>query len=135
MPRSMKLLLVSAVLLAGPLSAQARSDSAMACAGMGQGSGMSMDHQAMRRMEVMDARLDSLAGVLRSSRGNRRLDAMAEVLGELVERQLQMRREMHQRIMQQEGGCGTPRDGAGMRDCPMMRPDSTAARGGHQMNH
>ena len=32
---------------------------------MGQGSGMSMDHQAMRRMEVMDARLDSLAGVLR----------------------------------------------------------------------
>ncbi|MBK9068102.1 MAG: hypothetical protein IPL76_14680 [Gemmatimonadetes bacterium] len=137
MQRSMMLVLLSGVLLALPLTAQARADAAMACvgAGMGQGSGMPMDHQAMRRMEVMDARLDSLAGVLRSSRGNRRLDAMAEVLGELVERQLQMRREMHQRMMQAEGGCGMPREGAGMRDCPMMRPDSTAAGGGHQMNH
>ena len=64
-----------------------------------------------------------------------RLERLVEVLGELVERQLQMRREMHQRMMQAEGGCGMPREGAGMRDCPRMRPDSTAAGGGHQMNH
>ncbi|MFN8645389.1 MAG: hypothetical protein U0104_01410 [Gemmatimonadales bacterium] len=52
----------------------------------------------------------------------------------MVDRQLEMRREMHQRMMQQERGCGMPREGAGMRDCPMMRTDSTPA-GGHQMNH
>lgn len=135
MRSALLLLVVPACLLASPLAAQARADSAMACgSGMGQGSGMTMDHQAMMRMEAMDARLDSLTKVMRTARGDRRLDAMAQVLGELVDRQLEMRRAMHQRMMQQEPSCATPQGGAGMRDCPMMRSDSAAA-GGHQMNH
>lgn len=129
------LFMVPACLLGAPLVAQARADSAMACGGsMGQGSGMMMDHQAMMRMEAMDARLDSLTKVMGTARGDRRVNAMAEVLAELVDRQLAMRREMHQRMMQQERGCSKPEGGTGMRDCPMMRSDSTGA-GGHQMNH
>ena len=131
-------ILLPAFLLAAPLTAQVRADTTMSCmgagAGMGQGGGMMMDHQAMMRMEAMDARLDSLVKVMRSARGDRRLNAMAEILGELADRQLAMRREMHQRMMQQEHGSGMSGGGTGMRDCAMMRPDSTAAAG-HQMNH
>jgi hypothetical protein len=77
----------------------------------------------MARMDSMDARLDSLAGLMNRAKGTARVDAMAGILNMLVSHQREMRREMHRGMME-----------PGMqRDCGMQRgamPDSGRAGGG-----
>jgi len=87
------------------------------------GGGMMMDHAMMARMDSMDARLDSLAGVMNRAKGAGRVDAMAGILTMLVSHHREMRREMHRSMMER----GMKRDGS---DCGMNRgagPDSSRA--------
>jgi hypothetical protein len=77
-------------------------------------------------MDSMDARLDSLAGVMNRAKGAARTDAMAGILNMLVSHHREMRREMQRGMM--EPGM--------VRDCGMRRgagPDSgREGRGQHQ---
>lgn len=78
------------------------------------------------RMDSMDARLDSLAGVMNRAKGTARTDAMAGILNMLVSHHREMRREMHGGMMEpgKMEGCGTQRGAS---------PDSgRAGRGQHE---
>ena len=98
--------------LLATLAAPAAAQSAAAPQGRG---GMGMDHAAMMRMDSLDARLDSLLGLMRGARGDKKVNAMAALLGELVDQHLAMRREMHERMMNAEaGGGGMRHEGMGM---------------------
>lgn len=84
------------------------------------------EHTPAVAADTVADRLDSLAQVLRSAKGERRLATMAEALAVLLDHHAGMRREMGQHKMepggmQRGGGAGK----AGM-DCAMMRPDSAA---------
>lgn len=106
--------LVAAVLVLAALPARAQHEGHSE---PGDGSAM------MARMDSMDARLDSLAGVMNRARGTARMDAMAEVLNMLVSHHREMRREMHRGMMEP----------GKKRDCGMQRgamPDSSRAGGG-----
>ena len=85
------------------------------------------DCTAMKaRMDSMDARLDSLAGVMNRAKGTARTDAMAGILNMMVSHHREMRREMHRGMMEpgKTEDCGTHRG---------AMPDSgRAGRGQHQ---
>lgn len=73
--------------------------------------------------DSLDARLDSLATLLRTAKGERRLAAIADALALLVDHQREMRRGTAGTKM--EGG-----HGGGAMQCPKMRSDSSQAGGG-----
>jgi hypothetical protein len=78
------------------------------------------------RMDSMDARLDSLAGVMNRARGTARTDAMAGILNMLVSHHREMRREMHGGMMEpgMMEDCGTRRG--------TSRDSGRAGRGQHE---
>jgi hypothetical protein len=101
--------------------------------GCARGQQAGMDHAMMARMDSLDARLDSLATLMRTTRGDRKVNAMAEILAMLVDHQREMRRTMHERMMQQGQAGGMDHQhaaGPGGMNCQMMRSDSSKAAGG-----
>lgn len=65
----------------------------------GAAMGMMMDHAMMARMDSLDARLDSLTGVMTRATGTRKVNAMSAVVTALVAQHLGMRRMMHEHMM------------------------------------
>ena len=83
------------------------------------------DESGMAQMRMMrdstDARLDSLVRAMNSATGDRKVQAMAGVINELVNE----RRMMHQHMREMMQGHGGMRRHPGMGDSGMMRRRST----------
>jgi hypothetical protein len=105
----------------------ADSGSANPMMSMHRGGAVHADHALMMRMDSLGARLDSLVATMQRAKGQRKVDVMATVLAELVAGHREMQRHMHQQMMQQAGAPGG--HGAGMMDCPMMRPGAPGTGG------
>ena len=71
---------------------------------MPQAGGMMNHDKMMADMKAADARLESLAQTMKSSRGHDQIGAMQELLGELVRNQVEMHHHMsmmHDHMMSQ----------------------------------
>jgi hypothetical protein len=76
--------------------------------------GMMAKHQKMMaEMESMDAKLDSLVAAMNAATGDDKVNAMAEVLEELVGQRKAMREKMQQRHMKMMQGMGGMHDKKG----------------------
>ena len=111
--------LIAALVVAAPLSAQQPAPPAK----MGPpAAGMKMD---MKRMDSMDARLDSAVARMNRTTGDARVTAMADVINALVAEHRMMHAHMQQMMGEHMGGMPGmqhPAPGQPMRG--MMHPDS-----------
>lgn len=113
----------------------------------GGGAGMNHDgqghemHAMMMRMDSLGTRLDSLTQVMQRATGPRKVDAIAAVVSAMVAEQQEMRRHMHDMMMQREMGqggmgMGGMTGGARAMDCGMMKPAApTPAEAPQPHNH
>jgi hypothetical protein len=99
---------------------------------------MMAHHEAMKaEMASMDARLDALVAAMNAAGGDKKADATAAVVNELVVQRKAMRDHMMamgprmMRHMMQHGRPGMM-EGKGMSECPMMQP---APEGGDHPKH
>jgi hypothetical protein len=92
---------VLALLASGRLDAQ-ETQRCSTGSGGDSGPGMKMDHGMAMRMDSMDLALDSLAKVMNTSTGTRKVNAMAGLLNAMLAHHREMRRSMQEGSM--EGG-------------------------------
>jgi hypothetical protein len=119
MIRTILIGLVGACLLASPVSAQQpgrhQGDTATATR-----SRPMMDMMTMSMMDSADARLDRMVGTMNKATGNRRMQAMAAVINELVAQRKMMRMHARQMMMGPGGMMGTGMGGG--RNMPNRSP-------------
>jgi hypothetical protein len=98
---------VLALLAGGRLDAQETQGCSTGSMG-GSGSGMKMDHGMAMRMDSMDLALDSLAKVMNTSSGTRKVNAMAALLNGMLAHHREMRRSMRDGSMDRGEESGMP---------------------------
>jgi hypothetical protein len=94
---------------------------------------MAKRDQMMSRMKSMDAALDQKVGAMNAATGSAKVDAMANVINELVSQRKQMEQNMmtmHADMMQHMGS--HMRAGKeSMVNCPMMQDSASSKSAGH----
>jgi hypothetical protein len=88
-------------------------------------SAMMMNHERMmQQVQAADARMDRLVGEMNRATGQKKVDAMAAVINELVAQRKQMRSHMMQIMQGMHPGMGRPRM------APTSRNDSAQVQPG-----
>ena len=88
-------------------------------------SAMMMNHERMmQQVQAADARMDRLVGEMNRATGQKKVDAMAAVINELVAQRKQMRSHMMQIMQGMHPGMGGPRM------APASRNDSAQVQPG-----
>jgi gas vesicle protein len=84
---------------------------------------MSRMHAHMADMKAMDAEIKSKAAAMNAAQGDRKVDAMAEVINEMVDQRLKMHEKMMsmRNEMMSHMGRHAAQGGGDMANCPMMK--------------
>ena len=94
---------------------------------------MAKRDQMMAKMKNMDAALDQKVAAMNSSTGTAKVDAMANVINELISERKQMHQNMMsmQSEMMQHMGSHMMAGKESMMNCPMMQGSANSKSGGH----
>jgi hypothetical protein len=98
-----------------------------------------MAREQMRMMDSMNLRLDSLVARMNQASGNKKVNAMADVINELVAQRRSMQQRMRQMMERRRGMMGDMMGevppAAKPQPTPTPKPDSSAADSGHAGHH